>query len=157
MNAIKVVSDELDLLGDPIKHDDLIERVLEGLGDNNYQGVIDAINARESAISFAELHQKLINRELAIKAQPILGSFPASTYATSSRPIHNYQLRQTTNHSQQYRNNYTPKSVATGTKQFIGRCQWCHVKGHSLQKCPVFLEKYPAIRPPPYTPNSNQP
>ncbi|WOG92129.1 hypothetical protein DCAR_0311388 [Daucus carota subsp. sativus] len=127
MNAIKVVSDELALLGDPVKHEDLIERVLEGLGDNNYQGVIDAINARGSTISFAELHEKLINRELAIKAQPILDSFPASAYVTSNRQIQNYQPRHTTNQSHQYRNNYTAKSATTGTKQFLGRCHLKHI------------------------------
>lgn len=40
----------------------------------------------------------------------------------------------------------------------MGRCQWCHTKGHSLQKCPVFHDKHPAIHPPaPPTYLSNAP
>lgn len=132
MNAIKMVSDELALLGEPVKNEDLIERVLDGLGDPNYQGVIDAINAHETSISFAELHEKLINRELTVKAQPILGSFPASAHAVSSRPTYNSH-RQTSNHYQQNRSNYTPRSSTshhthtpnntTSPKPFLGRCQ----------------------------------
>ncbi|KZV23095.1 hypothetical protein F511_06619 [Dorcoceras hygrometricum] len=59
MQAMKTKADELSALGKPLDHEDLIEKVLEGL-DNTYQSVIDAINNRDTPITFDELHEKLI-------------------------------------------------------------------------------------------------
>ena len=67
MNAIRVCADQLAILGDPYKPEDLIERVLEGLQDSNYQAVIDATNARDSLITFDELHEKLLIREVSLR------------------------------------------------------------------------------------------
>ena len=61
MQAIKTRADELAFLGKPIDDDDLINWVLDGLSDE-YKFVIDAINARDTSISFAELHEKLLNK-----------------------------------------------------------------------------------------------
>ena len=58
MNAIKVCTDQLALLGAKVDQEDITDRVLEGL-DDSYQGVIDAVNARDKPISFSELHEKL--------------------------------------------------------------------------------------------------
>ena len=62
MQAIKTRADELAILGKPIDDEDLIDQVLEGLSDE-YKSVIDAINARDTLISFDELHEKLLNEE----------------------------------------------------------------------------------------------
>ena len=43
MQSIKTQADELAALGKPLDHEDLIEKVLDGL-DENYQFIIDAIN-----------------------------------------------------------------------------------------------------------------
>ncbi|KAL5716354.1 hypothetical protein ACHQM5_018063 [Ranunculus cassubicifolius] len=152
-------TDELALLGATVKPEDIVEKVLECL-DDSYRGVVDAINARDTTISFEQLHEKLINRELTIKAQsaqPVLGSFPASAHATSSRPYNNHQPRYNNYHPHSNRNIHLPKSVNnspstnnynnnfTGSRPFLGKCQWCHTKGHSLQKCSIFNEKYPGI------------
>ena len=55
MQAIKTRANELALLGKLIDDEDLIDRVLEGLSDK-YKSIIDAINARDTSIYFAELH-----------------------------------------------------------------------------------------------------
>ena len=62
MQAIKTSVEELALLGKPIDDEDLIDRVLEGLSDE-YRSVIDAINTHDTSISFAELHEKLLDKE----------------------------------------------------------------------------------------------
>ena len=61
MQAIKTHADEVALLRKPVDDEDLIDRVLEGLSDK-YKSVIDAINARDTSIYFAELHEKLLNK-----------------------------------------------------------------------------------------------
>lgn len=85
-NAIKLVSDEIAFLGDPVNHEDLIERVLDGIGDPNYAGLIEVINACDYAISFAEFKEKLTMRELYFKSQPVLVSFLASAHTTTTHP-----------------------------------------------------------------------
>ncbi|KAK5776164.1 hypothetical protein PVK06_044123 [Gossypium arboreum] len=65
MQAIKIKADELATFGKLLDAEDLIEKVLEGL-DDTFQPVINAANSRETAITFDELHEKLINKELAL-------------------------------------------------------------------------------------------
>lgn len=169
MHDIKSCTDQLALLGQPEKPDDIVDKVLDGL-DASYQGVIDAINARDTPISFAELHEKLINRELAIKSQSILGAIPATAHAMSSRSVNHNQPRYHNNYSGNHRQqhhhqntrpnhisqSFTQSVAPTGSKPFLGKCQWCHTKGHSLQTCRVFQEKHPTIHLPPIHANSNK-
>lgn len=88
MNAIKVCTDQLALLDCPLKPEDIIDRILEGLG-SDYQSVIDAVHARDSPISFDDLHEKLLNRESTIKTQTAPPLLPASAHVTATRQ-HNY-------------------------------------------------------------------
>eukprot|EP00261_Vitis_vinifera_P026635 XP_010660150.1 PREDICTED: uncharacterized protein LOC104881477 [Vitis vinifera] len=76
LDVIKTRADELAILGKPIDNENLIDRVLEGLSDE-YKSVIDAINARDTSISFAELHEKLLNKETSLQTtQPSPLSLP---------------------------------------------------------------------------------
>ena len=49
-------------------HEDLLEKILDGLR-SEYQYVIDAVNGRDTPISFDELHEKLINKEITLQQQ----------------------------------------------------------------------------------------
>ena len=72
-------------MGKPIDDEDFIDRVLEGLSDE-YKSVIDAINARDTSISFVELYDKLLNKEASLQtAQPSPLSLPATTNPTAFR------------------------------------------------------------------------
>ncbi|RVW50238.1 Retrovirus-related Pol polyprotein from transposon RE2 [Vitis vinifera] len=66
VTAIKTCADELALLGKPVDDEDLIDRVLEVLSDE-YKSFIDAINVCDTSISFAELHEKLLNKEASLQ------------------------------------------------------------------------------------------
>ena len=65
MQVIKTRADELSLLGKPVDDEVFIDRVLKGLSDE-YKSIIDAINARDTSISFVELHEKLFNKEASL-------------------------------------------------------------------------------------------
>ncbi|KAL6320072.1 hypothetical protein AAG906_004470 [Vitis piasezkii] len=84
MQSIKTRADELAALGKPLDQEDLIEKVLEGL-DENYQSIIDAVNGRDSTISFDELHEKLINKELSLRNKISSSPLQASAHATNVR------------------------------------------------------------------------
>lgn len=108
MNAIRVCVDQLAILGDPYKLKDLIERVLEGLQDSNYQVVIDATNARDSLITFDELHEKLIIREVRLRTQTSSTPLPATALATSTRNFHPPTTQNHNNQPTSTKNFYAP-------------------------------------------------
>lgn len=68
MQFIKNWADELALLGKPVDNEDLIDKILDGLGDE-YKGIVDAVNAHETPISFDEIHKKLIKKEASFQLQ----------------------------------------------------------------------------------------
>ncbi|KAK2651804.1 hypothetical protein Ddye_011660 [Dipteronia dyeriana] len=65
MQFIKGCADELAILGNPIDEDDLIEKILDG-PDDSYKSIFDVVNSHETLITFEELHEKLINKELSL-------------------------------------------------------------------------------------------
>lgn len=85
MNAIKVCTDQLALLGHPIKLEDITDKVLESL-DSSYQGIVEDVNARDDPISFPDLMEKLIQRELVLKSQSIRVMFATTAHATTNHP-----------------------------------------------------------------------
>ncbi|KAE8655255.1 hypothetical protein F3Y22_tig00117034pilonHSYRG01611 [Hibiscus syriacus] len=82
MWSIKMRPDELTTLGKLLDHEDLIEKVLEGL-DENYQCIIDSVNGCDSTISFDELHEKLINKELSLRNKTSPSPLPALAHLTN--------------------------------------------------------------------------
>nr|TKS05086.1 hypothetical protein D5086_0000131830 [Populus alba] len=66
--SIKARSDELAVLGAPLDADDLTEYILDGL-DEDYTELVRAVQAREAAISFDELHEKLLLFEASLQTR----------------------------------------------------------------------------------------
>ena len=62
MQHVKSVADELVMLDAPENSEDLTVKILNGLGEE-YKDISSAVKARETTISFEELHEKLINAE----------------------------------------------------------------------------------------------
>ncbi|KAL6315549.1 hypothetical protein AAG906_000852 [Vitis piasezkii] len=133
MQSIKTRADELAALGKPLDQEDLIEKVLEGL-DENYQSIIDAVNGRDSTISFDELHEKLINKELSLRNKISPSPLPASRHATNVRS--------------------TPWSspialLGPGSTS-------APTQGHVVSRCPLFRQQFPQVQPPSRPGNSSQ-
>jgi hypothetical protein len=62
LHSVKASADELAILGAPMDPEDLIEKILDGL-DNDYKELVRAVQARDTSISFHELHEKLLSFE----------------------------------------------------------------------------------------------
>ncbi|KAL4563994.1 hypothetical protein LXL04_028043 [Taraxacum kok-saghyz] len=149
MQNVKTIVDELAILGKKMDAEDITDAVLHGLDQTMYKPTLDAIHARDSPISFNELHEKLINQELSLAQQitPTNIHQPASVFFA---------------HHQSNRKSWPPRqdnnstgllpapSVTTGQRPFLGKCQWCHQKGHSLNNCYTFKKVNPTISVPPY-------
>ena len=69
MQNIKTAVDELAILGMKLEQEDVIDAILNRLDQSAYELILDVIHARDSSISFNELHEKLINHELALTQQ----------------------------------------------------------------------------------------
>nr|CAN63127.1 hypothetical protein VITISV_033593 [Vitis vinifera] len=137
MQAIKTHADELALLGKPIDDEDLIDRVLEGLSDE-YKSVIDAIKARDTSIYFAELHEKLLNKESYFQtAQPSLISLPTTTNPTAFRNHPNWCPPFTTPQQPDPTTAFSPHDQRQ-PKPYLGRCQAYGSQGHTAKRCPMF-------------------
>ena len=68
MQHVKSVVDELAMLDAPRNTEDLTVKILNGLGDK-FKDISSAIRAWGTAISFEELHEKLINFEDVLKQE----------------------------------------------------------------------------------------
>ncbi|XP_021724287.1 uncharacterized protein LOC110691642 [Chenopodium quinoa] len=164
MQAIKACVDQLATVGKPMDHEDVIEKILNGLDYESYKPVIDAVNGRDTAISFEELHEKLITRELVLKSLPPSTTFNPTAHAMSfrhpshrpnqpySQPPTNNQNTYRTNRNTQHNNNNNPTTNRT-PRPFLGRCQWCRAQGNVISKCPSFTSQYPNITFPAPTTN----
>ncbi|RVW13786.1 Retrovirus-related Pol polyprotein from transposon RE1 [Vitis vinifera] len=161
MQSIKTRADEL---GKPLDQEDLIEKILEGL-DENYQSIIDAVNGRDSTISFDELHEKLINKELSLRNKISPSPLPASAHATNVRStawsVTNCTPRlpgSTSTPTQGIiRNSPTnTRDNRPPARPFLGGCQWCSTQGHVVSRCPLFRQQFSQVQPPPRPGNSSQ-
>lgn len=92
MLDIKGVIDELSLLGVITDPEDVVLNVLNGL-DDSYKEIGNAIQARDTAISFDELHDKLLSVEAQQAARTAASSpQPATAFpavSSSRRPSQN--------------------------------------------------------------------
>ncbi|RVW57083.1 Retrovirus-related Pol polyprotein from transposon RE2 [Vitis vinifera] len=101
---------------------DLIDQVLEGLSDE-YKSVIDAINARDTLISFDELHEKLLNKEASLEtAQPSPLSLLATTNPTAFRNRPNWRPPATTPQQLGPTTAFSPQNQHQ-PKPYLGRYQ----------------------------------
>lgn len=89
--------------------------------------------------------EKLIQRELVIKSQPILGPMPATAHATTTGPL---TLKLPSKHkTKSIRNN--SNFSAYRQKPFLGRCQWCHIHSRSAWffkvNTPPYVHHHPLL------------
>lgn len=86
MLEIKGTVDELALLGVSTDLEDLALKILHGL-DDSFKELSYAIQARDTVISFDELHEKLLSMEAQLASHPaLISATPTTTfYATPPR------------------------------------------------------------------------
>jgi len=149
LQSVKARADELAVLRAPVDNEDLTEKILEELGDD-YKELVRVVQARDHAISFNELHEKLLMFEASLQAASKGVNFSPTAHLSSrnqSRYPFNNVGRYTSNNSggnwrpstnQHHR--YTGQVLTThGTsnsnrsqpRPYLGYCQICGIQGHS--------------------------
>lgn len=171
MQAIKQCTDRLATMGKPMDPEDIIDKILQGLDYETYKPIIDAVNARDSIISFEELHEKLITRELTAKNNLVASStsFPATVLAAHYRPNNKGKQQWAPPSPALLPTPSPPQQGSRPQRPFLGKCQWCRGAGHALNQCPMFKAQFPSIQvptptqaravqvglqPPPFTPQA---
>ncbi|WVY95339.1 hypothetical protein V8G54_034427 [Vigna mungo] len=138
MHSLKQTADLLASLGSPVSVEDMTDHVLCGL-DDGYKVVIDGVNARDTPILFDDLLEKLLIQELSLVAAQRQVPTPMTALNAQTRPNHYDKTR-----SRQFSASST--SRPGNHKLFLGRCQWCNVKGHVLSQCHTFKQQHPGSR-----------
>ncbi|XP_010545858.1 PREDICTED: uncharacterized protein LOC104818098, partial [Tarenaya hassleriana] len=128
MHFYKVKADELSLLGKPLDHEDLLDFILVGLGDD-FKPVKDVVHAKDSPMSFIELHEKLLNHEADISAlQSVTSDFPVTATVAQHKPRSPWRDNS--------RLPYEPRgSRSSSGRGYLGKCQLCGTQGHSARFC----------------------
>ena len=155
MQHVKCVADELAMLDALENPEDLTVKILNGLG-NEFKDISSAVRARDTTISFEELHEKLINSEAIMKQEaakqqklPIIVNY-ASSPSTGGHP-HNPSWRnqnqsnsqapnQSDNHSKlvETHGNMYPQNYSNKPCSYCGFCQLCSEQGHTAKQCSMF-------------------
>ena len=146
LRIIKSKTDELAELGKPMDPEDITENVLAGLPED-YKPEIDAIHGRETAISFAELHERLLNREAMILCKEPVAALDVPITANAVDTRSRNQSQQTNwrpnnrNNNRQSNNQLSYNNQGSynrSSRPYLGRCQACGSQGHSAKYCPEF-------------------
>lgn len=157
---MKTRADELALLGVSMDDDDLTKKILDGLG-SEYKNLVHVVHARDTPITFNDLHEKLLTFEAHLQETKLDQSYlPAS-----ANPA---QCTNTGSHTSGWRpsstntppppfgstntgwhpsstNNWRPSpdpNQPRGNRQpprpYLGYCQICGIHGHTTKRCPSF-------------------
>ncbi|RVW88563.1 Retrovirus-related Pol polyprotein from transposon RE1 [Vitis vinifera] len=164
LHSVRARTDELAILGAPMEEEDLTEKILDGLGDE-YKELVRAVQARDTSISFDELHEKLLSFEasllantksevnLPITANPTNRNNPMNTNwrphktNTNWRPNHSNSPGNTGWRPSATFPTRPPMATHSGTpsrtnrpppRPYQGFCQICGIQGHTAKRCPSF-------------------
>ena len=149
MHFIKCQTDQLLALRKHLDHEDLFDIILDGL-DEDYKSIAYIVHVHDTPILFDELHEKLINRELALKhPQSDNFLFPITDYITSRHPTvrtpppppHPSHFRYTEDHHASSSSASPPTPQPTSQQQslsYLGNCQGCLTVCHSINQCHLY-------------------
>ncbi|XP_020218797.1 uncharacterized protein LOC109802021 [Cajanus cajan] len=85
MHSLKQTVDLLASLGSPVSVEDMTDHVLRGL-DDGYRAVIDGVNARDTAILFDDLLEKLLIQEISLVVAQRQVPTPMTALNAQARP-----------------------------------------------------------------------
>ena len=142
--------------------EDLIEKILDGLGDE-YNEPVCAVQARDTSITFDELHEKLLSFEASLSTKS-KKHIPILINPTNITNTINTNRRQHKTNTSWYPNHFfstssiswrphptntgrPPIAINSGTPSrnnppppysYQGFYQICSIQGHTAKRCPSF-------------------
>ncbi|KAL1213204.1 Retrovirus-related Pol polyprotein from transposon RE2 [Cardamine amara subsp. amara] len=128
-------TDQLALLGAALENEDLLDVITEGLGED-YRDIVEMVNGRDAPITLDELHEKLINRELALNLmEAYIAYVPVTANTVQFRnQINRGGFLSSRGGSSNSRGSFCP------SRPYLGKCQICGVQGHGAKHCPQYQQ-----------------
>ncbi|MFS7908935.1 putative RNA-directed DNA polymerase [Helianthus anomalus] len=151
LREMRTIADDLALAQNPIKDEDLMIHIVNQLGDS-FKPIVAAIKARDTTITYSELHDKLVDYETHLKQSEVAlpeiitanytyasrnGSTnpnrPNESYGPNSRPNHGSRNGPRNSRSQWSRS----QNNHTGNRSYRANsyCQFCSLNGHDTKDC----------------------
>ena len=84
LNSLRSTADELSLIDVPITDDDIVVHIANGVGAE-FKEIIAGVRTRETAISFDELYDKLVDFEATLKRADPMSISPVTANATQQQ------------------------------------------------------------------------
>ena len=157
LHAVKTLADEIATIDNSISDDDLTLYVLNGLG-SEFQEIVAPIRARESPLTFEELHDLLVGHEAYLRRlETATQHLVASANYTKTKSSNYRGSQQWFNRSNDTSRGYHGSNTGRnfGGPQRDGRrfnsgrsnnfnrgyqpkCQICYQVGHVAKSCPQF-------------------
>ncbi|KAH0773853.1 hypothetical protein KY290_010990 [Solanum tuberosum] len=146
LHQVRSLCDELATAGAPVSNEELIVKILTGLGPE-FREISAAIRARDSSISYPELYEKLLDHELFIKHEE--AKKPLSTPVTAAIAQQTNMHPRQGNTSNRRSNANSPNTNQSRRAQpsragnnnqqqrydHTLKCQLCDRPGHSAKVC----------------------
>ncbi|KAL6320707.1 hypothetical protein AAG906_008707 [Vitis piasezkii] len=135
LHSVKTIADELALIDAPLSQDDITLYVLHGLG-SDFRDIVAPIRARESSLSFEELHDLLLGHEAYLRRLDSTAQSLVVTANTTQRRDSRSSKNQSSSTYQQSKNDSRSKSRQSKQYKYPPRCQYCDQQGHIAKYCP---------------------
>uniref|UniRef100_A0A2N9H958 Reverse transcriptase Ty1/copia-type domain-containing protein n=1 Tax=Fagus sylvatica TaxID=28930 RepID=A0A2N9H958_FAGSY len=161
LHAVKALADEIAIIDHPISDDDLTLYVLNGLGPD-FREIAGPIRARESSLTFEELHDLLVGHEAYLRrletaTQHLVAS---ANYTRTKQYTHGgnnqWPSKQNGPNSHRWSHGPSPGRSSNGAqrdgrrsnnssgrpnnsnRRYQPKCQLCDQLGHTAKTCPQF-------------------
>ncbi|OIT07054.1 hypothetical protein A4A49_62966, partial [Nicotiana attenuata] len=134
MHQVRSLCDELATAGAPVSNEELIVKILTGLG-SDFKEFSAAIRARDTTISYEELYEKLLDHELFLKHHDTHASLSNSITAAIAQRSTAQPRSNTNNKRSNNSNNNQPNRGQPWKPHNHLVCQLCDRPGHSARVC----------------------
>ncbi|RVX08949.1 Retrovirus-related Pol polyprotein from transposon RE2 [Vitis vinifera] len=135
LHSVKTIVDKFALIDAPLSQDDITLYVLHGLG-SDFRDIVAPIRARESSLSFEELHDLLLGYEAYLRRLDSTAQSLVVTANTTQRRDSHSSKNQSSSTYQQSKNDSRSKSRQSKQYKYPPRCQYCDQQGHIAKYCP---------------------
>ena len=127
--SIKIISDELSLIGYPLDDIDLVLYYLSCLG-SDFKDIATVLRAQPGTLTFDYIYEQLVNHELQLTHEHHSHKGPINAHHVHKRPTGSSKSSSFPSH-----NNHPSSSTHQKGKPKLDTCQWCNKKGHIACFC----------------------